>query len=182
MKICSDKNDNSVKYYEHFIYSDKVVIIMELCDKSLQQILNERNNGFSCEEIFIIMNQLNNTFRIMNEKNIIHRDIKLENILVKYNDTKYSKSSINFIVKLTDYGISKQMTNSQITKSNVETPATKAPEILQGEKKYDCKCDLWSIGIIMYQLFFKEYPYKEETEVALFNQRTKCEKKLHYYF
>ena len=50
MKICSDKNDNSVKYYEHFIYSDKVVIIMELCDKSLQQILNERNNGFSCEE------------------------------------------------------------------------------------------------------------------------------------
>ena len=178
MKVCSDENENSVKYYEHFLYNDKVVIIMELCDKSLQKILDERKNGFSCEEIFNIMNQLNNTFRIMNEKNIIHRDIKLENILVKYKDNKAeTNSNINFIVKLTDYGISKQITKTQIGKTKVGTQFTMAPEILEGENVYDSKCDLWSIGIIIYQLFFKEYPYKG-TEVAIYNQITKYGKQL----
>ena len=37
---------------------------------------------------------------------------------------------------------------------------TMAPEVLEGEKHYVHKCDLWSIGIIIYQLYFKEYPYK----------------------
>ena len=59
MKICSEENDNSVKYYEHFQYKDKFLIVMELCDNSLQKILDERNEGFNCEQIFIIMSQLN---------------------------------------------------------------------------------------------------------------------------
>ena len=57
---------------------------MELCDNSLQKILDEKKEGFKCEEIYKIMSQLNNTFKIMNEKKIVHRDIKLDNIVVKY--------------------------------------------------------------------------------------------------
>ena len=68
MKICSNGNNNSVKYYEHYYYDNKIVIIMELCDKSLQKLLDERGKGFNCQEILNIMNQLNNTFKIMNEK------------------------------------------------------------------------------------------------------------------
>ena len=46
-----------------------------------------------------------------------------------------------------------------------------APEILKGEEEiYDNKCDLWSIGIIIYQLYSKDYPYKGITDVAIFNQ------------
>ena len=44
-----------------------------------------------------------------------------------------------------------------------------APEILEGSDKYDNKCDLWSIGIIIYQLFFQDYPYKGKTEMGLYN-------------
>jgi len=47
---------------------------------------------------------------------------------------------------------------------------TMAPEILEGNENYDNKCDLWSIGIIIYQLYFKEYPYKGRTPVAIYNQ------------
>ena len=170
MKICSDGNENSVKYYEHFYNNDKIIIVMELCDKkSLQTILDEKEEGFKCEEIFNIMNQLNNTFKIMHKNNIIHRDIKLDNILVKYKDNK--DSNINFMVKLTDYGISKQITNATKGKTAIGTYLTMAPEIMEGKKrKYDCKCDLWSIGIIIYQLFFKEYPYDGDTPVAIYNQ------------
>ena len=41
-----------------------------------------------------------------------------------------------------------------------------APEILNGEK-YNSKCDIWSLGIIIYQLYFKEYPFKGDNEIAL---------------
>ena len=120
---------------------------MELCDNSLQKILDEKKEGYTCEEIYIIINQLNNTFKIMNENKIIHRDIKLDNIVVKYNNEN-KNSDINFIVKLTDYGMSKNLINT-IGKTYAGTPLTMAPEILEGEGKvdYDNKCDLWSIII-----------------------------------
>ena len=174
MKICSNNNNNSVKIYECFHYKNKLrnefVIIMELCDNSLQKILDEKKEGFTCEEIFNIMNQLNNTFKIMYKEKIVHRNIKLDNIVVKMNNEK-KESNINYIVKLTDYGMSKQLINT-ISKTFVGTALTMAPEIIEGEgnKNYDYKCDLWSIGIIIYQLFFKEYPYKGETQLAIYNQ------------
>ena len=116
------------------------------------------------------MSQLNNTFKIMNEKKIIHRNIKLDNIVVKYNEEK-KDTNINYIVKLTDYGISKQLINT-ISKSYAGTALTMAPEIFEGkgEKDYDYKCDLWSIGIIIYQLFFKDYPYKGNNQLAIYNK------------
>ena len=80
MKKWND-NNNSVKCYEYFNNEDNFVIIMELCDKNLLEILlkriRERREGFNSEEIFDIMKQLNNTFRIMKEKSIIHRNLKL---------------------------------------------------------------------------------------------------------
>ena len=170
MKICSNNNDNSVKIYECFHHERKFVLVMELCDNSLQKILDEKKEGYTCEEIYNIINQLNNTFKIMNENKIIHRDIKLDNIVVKYNNEN-KNSDINFIVKLTDYGMSKNLINT-IGKTYAGTPLTMAPEILEGEGKvdYDNKCDLWSIGIIIYQLFFKDYPYKGDTPIAIYNK------------
>jgi serine/threonine protein kinase len=53
-----------------------------------------------------------------------------------------------------------------------------APEILEGKNKYGYACDLWSIGIIIYQLFFKEYPYKGGTQVAIYKQIEELGKKV----
>jgi len=176
MKICSEENVNSVKYYESFYYKDELIIVMELCDNSLQKLLDDRNEGFTSEQIFNIMSQLNNTFKIMHKNKIIHRDIKLDNILIKYIDNNDNNdSNINFIVKLTDYGISKQLENTNTT--SMGTNETMAPEILEGEKHFVNKCDLWSIGIIIYQLYFKEYPYKG-TQVAIYNKIKKLGKKI----
>ena len=101
MKICSknNTNNNSVKYYEYYNTINNFVIVMELCDTSLQSLLNKRKNGFTSGEIRDILKQLNNTFKIMEENEIVHRDLKLDNILIKFEDNKKQK----FIVKLTDY-------------------------------------------------------------------------------
>ena len=170
MKICSNenRNENSVKFYRYFKSEDEFVIIMELCDCNLIKILKDTKNGFSADEIYNILKQLNNTFKIMDDKKIVHRDIKLENILIKFTDN----TKKDFLVKLTDYGISKRITNTTMVKSHKGTLATMAPEILKGEEGdvYNNKCDLWSVGIIIYQLFFKDYPFKGESETAILNQ------------
>ena len=163
MEKCCKNNRNSIKIYEKFSSNNEYAIVMELCDCNLKQKLDENPNGFKASEIKKILTQLNNTFRIIVDNKIIHRDIKLENILVKNDNSDY-------VVKLTDYGISKQlMTISQKCQTNAGTQMTMAPEIIKGEK-YDNKCDLWSIGIIIYQLSFKEYPYKGETGVSLLSK------------
>ena len=174
MKICSQNNtnDNSVKFYEYFDTKDNLIIVMELCNTCLQSLLIERRSGFSSREILDILNQLNNTFKIMKANNIVHRDLKLANILIKYKDSENKK----FIVKLTDYGISRQLNYGSQFSSNKGTLNTMAPEVLNGEK-YNDKCDLWSLGVIIYQLLFKEYPYKGE-KLALLGAIDKYGQKL----
>ena len=137
MDICSKNNINSVKCYEYFNNDKNFVIIMELCEKDLSKALKEKiiktGKGFDLEKIREIINQLNNTFKVMKENNIIHRDLKLENILIK-NDDKF---------KITDYGCSKKLDSLSklcFTK-NVGTLIYMAPEILN-EEPYDYKCDL----------------------------------------
>ncbi len=166
MRICMKNNKNSVQFHELYDTEDEYAIVMELCDGNLQNILNKRNSGFNRDEILDIMKQLNNTFKIMSENKIILRDLKLENILIKYDDNNKSK----FTVKLTDYGVSRKiLTLSQKCNTYSGTIITMAPEILAGEE-HDIKCDLWSLGVIIYQLFFKKYPYDGETEVAIYKK------------
>jgi serine/threonine protein kinase len=141
---------------------------MELCDNNLFKALKNKkaNEGFKIDEIYYILNQLNNTFKIMFENNICHRDLKLQNILLKYTNEEKTK----FIIKLTDYGISKHLlslTNKLSTKMG--TLNFIAPEILEGQS-YDSKNDLWSLGIIIYFLYFHKYPYSGSTVQEILNQ------------
>ena len=166
MRICMKDNINSIKFYEFYDIEKEYAIVMELCDDNLQNILNRRNTGFNKDEIYDILTQLNNTFKIMSKNIIIHRDLKLENILVKYLNNEKTK----FIVKLTDYGVSRKMISlSKKCKTYSGTLITMSPEILAGEE-YDNEADLWSLGVIIYQLFFKKYPYDGATEVAIYKK------------
>ena len=166
MKICSENNINSVKCYEYIKNEDYFIIIMELCDINLDKLLMEKIKKklkFNIDEILEIMKDLNNTFKIMKEKNIIHRDLKLENILIKYEKNKK-------IMKITDYGCSKRLISlsRNCNTNGIGTVIYMAPEILEG-KEYNYKCDLWSIGIIIYKLYFGKSPFPAISENGLIN-------------
>ena len=162
MKLMEGRNNkNSVKFYECFETTDEFSIIMELCDDNLTKYIANRG-PLNPKEIRQILKQLNNSFKIMSQNRLVHRDLKLENILVK-------KEKEKLILKITDYGLSKQLaTISKKLSTKAGTPIFSAPEILKGEK-YNEECDLWSLGIVIYVLFFKDYPYKGESELALLN-------------
>ena len=150
MKKC--ESENSVKLLDFFEEDDNYFIIMELCDKSLFAYLRNRRT-FSPQEIYEIFSGLNKTFKIMCENKISHRDIKLENILIKYIDEGKTK----FIPKLCDYGFSKQI-EQESKNTKVGTKSTIAPEVYF-KGIYGPEADLWSIGVILYLCNFKDYPY-----------------------
>ena len=138
---------------------------MELCDSDLKKLNSDKSKTFKPNEIYDILTQLNNTFIIMAKYNLIHRDIKLENILVKYN---YSKT--NYTLKLTGYELSKQIINL-VEKFHGKIGDYKymAPEILRGEP-FDQKCDLWSLGVCIYLLCFKKYPFNGATQIQVLKE------------
>ena len=83
MKICAENNINSVKYYEAFETENELVLVLELCDYSLKKLINQKNKDFYPDDIYEILNQLNNSFKIMEKNKIIHRNLKPDNILIK---------------------------------------------------------------------------------------------------
>ena len=150
------ENKNTVKYYESYQTEDEFAIVMELCDKNLLKKLLDDNRPFNEEEIYDLLSQLNYTFRIMVETLLVHRDLNLENILIKYENKEKTK----YTYKLTDYGSSKQLLSlTKKLQTKIGTCNYMAPEVLEKYKTYNQECDLWSLGIIIYNLCFQEYPY-----------------------
>ena len=167
MKKCSINNNNSIKVYDIYNTEEEFVIVMELCDENLMNLLVKKgkDGGFYLSEIYNILMQLNNTFKIMSEDKIAHRDLKPQNILIKYNNEEKK----DYTVKITDYGISKTYENNANFETFAGTLEYIAPEILKGEK-YNYKCDLWSLGIIIYLLYFRENPLRGCTQQSILSK------------
>jgi serine/threonine protein kinase len=87
---------------------------------------------------------------------VIHRDIKLENILVG-NDG---------VIKLIDFGVSISQKEKKANMSIAGTPQYMAPEVLTGY--YGKECDIWSLGVCMYYLLTGSLPFKSKTPLRMF--------------
>ena len=147
-----------MKNSKNFIY-----IIMDLCSYNLKNYLLEREKPLTINEIRVILIQINNFFQNLNNKKIIHGNIKLSNILVNINeinkiDIKLSYfDSIKFINK-------KDNSIGLLEKISLTT----SPEILKGEL-FNNKSDIWSLGIIIYYMLYKRYPFNGEYDYNLLN-------------
>ena len=110
--------------------------------------------------------------RYLHSMNIIHRDLKLENILVlsaSESDTRYA------ICKISDFGTAREteisntlsMTQSKTMSmsmtSNIGTPLYMAPEILSGQSRYSQKADVYSYGIVLCGIWNQQIPYSDES-------------------
>ena len=115
----------------------------------------------------IIMFQLFSAINYCNQRKIMHRDLKPENIMIG------NKKLYGYIhIKIIDFGTAKFYENENENKL-AGTPYYIAPEVL--DKNYNEKCDMWSLGIIMYLLLVGKFPFTGKNGDEIFENIKKCE-------
>ena len=158
-------NINILKLYD-VLYSenkDYLYMILEYCDcGDLNNFI--KNNKLTENEIKYYMNQLKNGLQYLRENNIIHRDIKPKNILLTDN---------NKILKICDFGFARSvMDDVSLMETLCGSPLYMAPEIINN-KKYNIKSDLWSVGIILYEMVYHDHPLGDPVNIIDLMDRLK---------
>ncbi|CAK75830.1 unnamed protein product (macronuclear) [Paramecium tetraurelia] len=153
-------HENLMKVYEAFQTRNNTYIICEFCcDGDLANIL--RSTNLTIKEIIDIFTQISRGVKALHDQKIIHRDIKPANIL-----------RLNGIYKLSDFGfaIVENDFESIIKKFHVGTPVYMAPETVQ-LNQYSEKSDIWSLGVVLYLMIFKELPFNQKKEEDIRNRQ-----------
>lgn len=138
--------------------------IYEYCNGgTLESYISHSKGPLPEKEILMIFKQMLLAFQEMRSKKIVHRDIKPSNILFHNN-----------IIKIADFGFCKVLENEiDLMETMVGSPLYMAPEILKG-KPYGPNADIWSFGVVIYQLFYGKVPF-EEKSLPLLIQRLEKE-------
>jgi serine/threonine protein kinase/formylglycine-generating enzyme required for sulfatase activity len=136
---------------------DEMFIVMEYIEgQDLKQKL--KSGLLDVDEAIRIANQIARGLEAAHEKNIIHRDIKSSNIMIT------DKGQ----VKIMDFGLAKVGEGIQLTreKSTIGTAPYMSPEQIRGDA-VDPRSDIWSFGVVLYEMLSGELPFKGDYEQAV---------------
>ncbi len=155
---------NIVEIYDVGDYKGHHFIVMEyLPGRTLKQVIRARGPLLN-EEAIDIMKQLTSAVAEAHSRNIIHRDIKPQNVIVKADGS----------VKILDFGIAMAKGSMQLTQANNVMGSVHylAPELAKGESASP-QSDIYALGIVLYEMLAGDVPYKADqaVQVALKHMR-----------
>ena len=162
-----------VEIYENKRYYE--IITEELCGGSLLERLMKKMDDdgetFSEKDAAFIFKQIISAINYCHKEGIVHRDLKMENVLF------LDKKKLD--IKIIDFGLSEYSKYQLISLKNllaedktvimhetVGTPHYIAPEVLK--EKYNQKCDIWSAGVILYAMLSGTFPFKGKTDKEIY--------------
>lgn len=162
------QHENIVKLYSVYESKKTVFLVMEyLPFGNLYQRVLVRGK-FSDEISVKFMRNLLLTLEYLHSKSIVHRDLKLENIIMTGEE--------DFEFKIIDFGLAYLSSATQSSKCG--SPGYVAPEILFNIR-YDSKIDIFSAGVILYILISGKHPFHARTTRKILQRNIKCEFSLH---
>ena len=190
VKYIKDKKDKFKKFfYDNEIYtlndthhpniiklidiketSDDNDLVIEYCNGGnledlLKKYFEENKKPLTEEIVQYIMRQVINAVKYLHQKKIMHRNLKLTNILINYENEEDKKNNniMKGKIKIADFALSAHLEKGNFESRSCGTPNYTAPEIFlktQSERKYNEKIDIWSLGIICYQLLIGKFLFE----------------------
>ena len=151
---------NIMKLYEVIDSSKYLYLVLEYIKgiSLLDVIKNEKNHYIEQSKAIKLFLQVVKGISYLQSKNINHRDIKLENILVKEDD----------IIKIIDFGFAVKSGKDSYQKLFCGTPSYMSPEIVNKEKYIAQYSDVWSLGVLLYAMLFGKFPFRAKDDETLF--------------
>ena len=167
---------NIVRFYDLLTSYSHYYVIMEYCNggsltKCLKKYKHLYRKPFTQEIVQYLMRQIIDGLKYIHSKKIIHRDIKLDNILVTFK-SDIDKNNLNMLsskVKIIDFGLATRLGPEDLTFTALGSPINMDPLILKKYNKaggyeqlqgYNEKADIWSLGTICYELLTGEAIFK----------------------
>ena len=149
-------HQNIVKLFDVVLTSNSIYLIMEFCaGGDLKRYC--RNKKLTEDQALTILKQIASGFQQIVKRGIIHRDLKPANILVHEG-----------VFKICDFGFAKFFgEEGRMARTCVGTPIYMSPQVLN-QQSYTNKTDIWSLGILYYELLFAKVPFSGITEQELY--------------
>ena len=148
---------NIIGLLDLFENSDHYFMVLEYMQGAdLFDYLQSRDFNLGEERVRDIAFQLASGLKYLHSYGIVHRDLKLENIMMTDNSNKS-------IPKLVDFGLAKMIGPSEKAEEPFGTLGYVAPEILS-KKPYSHQCDIWSLGCILYALLCSSLPFDHDSQ------------------
>ncbi|KAK5104577.1 hypothetical protein LTS08_002468 [Lithohypha guttulata] len=147
------------RLYEVVVTEKQVWLALEFCpgDELYHHLVTCGPQGLPVEKVQKIFTQLVGAVSYIHSKSCVHRDLKLENVLLDKNEN----------VKLVDFGFTREYEGkSNYLSTFCGTVCYAAPEMLKGEKYAGEKVDVWSLGIVLYALLTGQLPFDEDDDQA----------------
>jgi serine/threonine protein kinase len=141
-----------IQYHDVYITPDKTILVMDRYEGDLRDLIDKYPAGFKHhrQHFIIIAYQLVTTLAYLASRNIIHRDIKPDNIFFR----TCLSSQLGYKVVIGDFGLgSGKECLIDLTKFNVYTAAYRPPEILLQWGKYGSRSDVWALGCTLYEFY-----------------------------
>lgn len=165
------RDDHILRFIDMETSKDTVYIVLEYCGGGdLSQFIKRRGRvDESAAKRF--MRQLARGLRAMRKAQLVHRDLKPQNLLLTSDD-------LNAELKIADFGFARYIRDSEGMADTVcGSPLYMAPEVLNYQK-YDAKADLWSVGAILFEMLVGTVPFTGQNQVQLLRNIQKTEFKI----
>ena len=142
------QHENIVLMLDYFETESEIIVVTEYAQGELFEVL-EDDRSLPEEEVRIIARQLVQALYYLHSNRVIHRDMKPQNVLLGAGSR----------VMLCDFGFARAMSQHTTVLTSIKgTPLYMSPELVQ-EQPYDHRADLWSLGIILFELFAGQPPF-----------------------
>jgi serine/threonine-protein kinase ULK/ATG1 len=157
--------------------------------------------GAGLNEVIVrhFLKQLASALQFLRSRDLIHRDVKPQNLLLNPSPKSYAKGLLQAVpyqgsedsftpvagipslpmLKIADFGFARSLPSTSLAETLCGSPLYMAPEILRYEK-YDAKADLWSVGTVLFEMLVGRPPFKAANHVELLRRIEKADDRIKF--